>query len=872
MSPPCPDPSRERSGQPRRVSLRLAFVLAALLQASPAQALPGSLTPSIAPALRTPTSDLRTVRAADGSVHVWGAFHTVDGVESGGVVRLLPDGTIGSVLASQLRTLPPQFPITKPVGLLPLSDGRQLVLVDSSGAVITSDGAISTAFLTGLPAEVVRLLPQFELDGDLYFIVFEADGERRLARQATAAPAWSPQWLDRPEWPLPPLSALPGPDGLIRLIVSDAAAAFPLTLPLYPVHQQMFLIDREGELIAEVSAWQPPTDRLATFDASEPTGYRVQIGPSVTRWRYWPSPTASHHRLEWYSSGNQLLRSMDFTIPLFGSFVHAVEADGAVVAILPQGGLGRWLADGSFDQAFTDPGPATGILALAGGKWLLDDARRILPDGRDDPAWNRPRLEQPAEFHQIVPTLDGGLLLAGNVARAGGSAVNRIVKLRHDGTIDSTFTADPRLPGATALAQAPDGGIFVATGRPVFLEDGRGSDLVRLMPDGSLDEAWAGWPGGSPPFEPVGTIRTIACQPDGALLIMTSHPGSSVSSTRLSRRLPDGSVDQNFGTTRELVAWNSLAALDLLVLRDGSFIFFGNLFAADGSALDILDNVTRAYFEEADGSLIVHRSGGGLSGLGRWKAGVFDSSFVPAVRQVDLVRPGPGGTLYVTHWVGSDTGPAITRIVRLLPDGRIDPTFRSGMVETWPSRSEGPWVTLADGGIVPMDPAEWARPGTVRDFWSDPDSGDLWIAGSFNMLDSQPRDGLAVLSGTIPKDYTAWSLAALRSRPESAGPDDDASGDGHPNLLAYATGGDPLLPGAGSVALQSIPGDTVRFSLALNPFATELLHWIELSDDLASWRPAGPHEVVTHRHARHLEITLEPVSTARFIRVRVSLD
>ena len=86
---------------------------------------------------------------------------------------------------------------------------------------------------------------------------------------------------------------------------------------------------------------------------------------------------------------------------------------------------------------------------------------------------------------------DGKILVGGNFTSFDGVAINRIARLNTDGSVDAGFNpgsgADGEIRDILAL---PDGGILVA-GAFTTYDGAARNGLVRLLPDGSRDPAFA---------------------------------------------------------------------------------------------------------------------------------------------------------------------------------------------------------------------------------------------------------------------------------------------------------------------------------------------------------------------------------------------
>ncbi len=849
-----------------------AWLLAPLF----AWALPGDLVEAIKPQLRQPIREAQACLDAGGAVHLWANFHTLDGQETGGLIRLEDDGRTAAILAPELLPRADNQIAALNGGTLwqarlgCLEDGRFMVSASGTGGVlITPEGQASSGFFQGMPAGI-RVSPQFERGGSLYFVITQADGARVLGRQAVTASVWSPEILPTTGWPLQPVAAVPGPGDQIRVLGSADSETFYSD----SINQRVFLIDPAGQLIPDAAIFDPALNRPATLTATPGGGYRLVFAGDPTWWMYWPSSFTSNYRVEWRNDDNVLLRAMDFPTP--GPwFVFAEESAGNVLATGPDGQLHRFSAAGDQDPTFASPGLVGSILPLPGGKWLLDGTRRILADGRDDPTWLPPDLESPANLTELVATPDGGFLAVGDFHRFDGAATSHLAKLTAAGRPFPGFVPDPRLGRISAIAVAPDNAVTLALTAAVTLADGRSSKLVRLRPGGALDETLfppLPTPPGTTLQSPGSIPVAMACQADGGILILRQEYGGEVNRWTVARRLPDLTSDPSFNAIADF----GTAPRRLLALDDGGFFAGSQLYRANGQPQTNLDPAGSFWSFSPlclmpDGAVIFEQPGPTSVQLRRWKKTGWDESFVAAVASRTAgarlgACPGPAGKLYVWGDLGGDLPPATT-IVRLHRNGRCDATFRAAALTHQDRRGAGPWLTHSPAGLVAFEPAANATAsGPAAALWH-PASDRLWLAGSFTNVATAARDGLAVLEGGNATGYPAWSQAALRSVPDRAEPAMDPDADGCPNQLEYATGADPLVPDPAACALQPIAGEPLRFRVWLNPEAPELAPIVKTSADLAAWHTATGAEVALDTFGNRLGVTLFPGAARRFVRI-----
>jgi hypothetical protein len=226
----------------------------------------------------------------------------------------------------------------------------------------------------------------------------------------------------------------------------------------------------------------------------------------------------------------------------------------------------------------------------------------------------------------VAPTTDGSLYLV--------DSAQRVLRLRHDGTVDTDFTP----PKATAVTPALDG-----TG-DVFVTSG--SSFVRLHGDGSKDGAFAA------PVLYGGISGSIAATDGtGDVFLWGSFRGvDGVPANGLSRLHGDGTLAPPFA--------GAVDATTTVPADDATTV----------AAALATDRTGAIYRVSGQGYLVRFRADGTL-----------DSTFArqKPFERLFRVVPMPDGTVYVAGSDGSSYD-SPTDIVRLENDGTVDPTFTDG--------------------------------------------------------------------------------------------------------------------------------------------------------------------------------------------------
>ncbi len=114
------------------------------------------------------------------------------------------------------------------------------------------------------------------------------------------------------------------------------------------------------------------------------------------------------------------------------------------------------------------------------------------------------------------------------------------------------------------------------------------------------------------------------------------------------------------------------------------------------------------------------------------------------------------------------------------------------------------------------------------------------------------------------------NFGASALNPDIAGDLADPDGDGLPNLLEYATGSDPLLPGAPRWTV-AIENGFLTVTAAKNPHATNVAWSADSSSDLTAWEP-GDTAILQDTATSFVVHDIFPVATTphRFLRLKVS--
>ena len=255
------------------------------------------------------------------------------------------------------------------------------------------------------------------------------------------------------------------------------------------------------------------------------------------------------------------------------------------------------------------------------------------------------------------------------------------------GLVVTSFPGPPlNLDYANSLVMLPDGRAVAAggTGDP----DGVAMAVARYLPSGALDTTFSGDGRvvvGCPSFGAGGGAASVLLQPDGRLVLTGECSG--VQFITVVRLNTDGSFDPSFGTGGQVFTpFPDFFVAAGLLQPDGRIVSVG--YGATGVPAAVALKAAR---HNPDGSLDSSFGTGGTLTLPLAQPFVvYDAALQPDGKLVVVGRHGPSGAY--------DFG-----LVRLLPNGTLDPSFGVGGVVTsdFGDAEEGMSVILlGDGRIV----------------------------------------------------------------------------------------------------------------------------------------------------------------------------
>ena len=302
----------------------------------------------------------------------------------------------------------------------------------------------------------------------------------------------------------------------------------------------------------------------------------------------------------------------------------------------------------------------------------------------------------------IKTSTDNKFLIGGDFSEFGSRVENNYIQLNADGTIDeSANSLDAANSSIYSIADNLDGQSY-AGGTFTIYDKYTINRIVKLKSDGAVDTSFHSGTG----FNDI--VRHVVRQPNGRIIVagdFTSYNG--VTKNHLARLYPDGTVDPLFNIGSGPVTYSTTSIKDIDFMSDGKIIVAGNFSTFSGisksnivklftnGTVDLAFNpasISGIYCVEiqSDNKIIVGGSfttvnGISKKGLVRLNVnGTMDPTFnigTGGSTIYDCDRTADGKLMIVGSFLSYD-GVSITRIARLFSNGSIDTSFHSGIGST----------------------------------------------------------------------------------------------------------------------------------------------------------------------------------------------
>jgi uncharacterized delta-60 repeat protein len=219
---------------------------------------------------------------------------------------------------------------------------------------------------------------------------------------------------------------------------------------------------------------------------------------------------------------------------------------------------------------------------------------RFNTDGSIDTTFQTLPIGNEGIINDIVLQPDGKILVGGSFNNFNGTAVNKLLRLNADGSMDTNFNYTIGAATINSIALQQDGKVLVAGSLFVTFNGYSQRLLIRLNSDGSLDTSFAFGFTAFPSF--TDRIYKVAVQPDGKILAAgTFETFNGTPQGRIIRFNTDGTKDTSFNIGTGATGGTGLR--DLVIQPDGKILIGGNTVLWNNQATDPIHRI------HPDGSL-----------------------------------------------------------------------------------------------------------------------------------------------------------------------------------------------------------------------------------------------------------------------------
>lgn len=828
---------------------------------------------------------------ADGAVALRGDFSAINGTPCSGLARLMPSGArddrfrpaVVDVSGQPPIDLNGWVPIQTGGRFVEMADGTLLYAFSSHILAYRRDGSLDPRFMALQQADG-RVETLFETTGRLYVIRSDLSGRQLEAfRSDTLAPVP----LSAPaDWPMSLLDAVPASGGSLWVLGREVLeeSTWNWTIPTYT----LFRVDADGALDPTFAPMDLPGDTTYSLSPRIGGGFCL-MGEDRHGWMLWPSPTCRSCGIGWYDADGRLDRSHGVCQPLTVPLLLAEEADGSLLhnaveadpEAHPEDGPGNVLIrirpDGTRDPDFRVRLHAFSLQVLPDGRIQHSCFHRVLRDGTPDPAWQLPQVAGDPDILIVGRFDDGGIVVREKGAGLDGNPFPLRV-LGSDLRADISFQPSPDLPAIQSVRMSHDKrSLVLVLGTCHEFPDGTKTRMLRLRRDGSIDPD-------SPRYRPAGNFFLwdpltgnitasaheggFEVQPlsDGGFFIQYQLDRGDVWQNVRQRIHPDGSVDSGFS-----FGVDSYRNTSIFVMSDDRMIADSRLYAVDGAFERDLPFPAQSnpVLELPDGRLLLQTWEGNahqliLADLQTGVDPAFQTGFLEGTRIHQVVSVN-GGYWVVAGLLQTPFGEQ--PLVRLLPDGRLDPVFQAPPLSRAVPWSDGLWWVIREGEPVLASLANRSVPAAIHSLLPLLEDEALLVGGDFTHADGLPLGGVAKLSVSRVRTFEAWRNALFRNEGIDGGGDEN--GDLSSLLVDYALGQDSSSPDRVRGWIQPRPGMSGSFRVPVNPDAEDVQVIVDVSDDLRSWREAWEGGVTVENDASGLVVGFPGDRAVGFFRIRV---
>ncbi|WP_167856446.1 T9SS type A sorting domain-containing protein [Hymenobacter metallicola] len=437
-----------------------------------------------------------------------------------------------------------------------------------------------------------------------------------------------------------------------------------------------------------------------------------------------------------FSAGTQLNDAVqEITLQPDGKILVGGDFDfpAAIARLLPNGTL-----DTSFSSPLTNKAKVVLIGVQPNGNILVGDGGfglpfadgstrllgRLLPSGAVDPSFSEVStaptgsVRNRYDASEFIVQADGRIM-APMYGLYAGSATKALIRVNPDGSRDTGFVP-PAGTEVSSLQDEPNGQVLVS-GLGVQ-QEGRRNSVVVLTGSGAINSSF------NPVVLKYGSIHTMASQADGK--IIAAGDFDEVDGVRvkgLTRFNPDGTIDSTFPTQTA----NPFDVQQIAVQPDGKILIsgswlIGNMVGSPQIMRLLATGAVDATFQPEPGTYVdrfVVQPDGGIvidASFGRLKRllpnGQPDNSFISGqLGHNQIIRSmavQPDGKILVGGSWDTYNSTTVSAMVRLLPNGALDPSF-SSPVQTTPGIDIHNIRVQPDGKILVGSYVDNSLPATL---------------------------------------------------------------------------------------------------------------------------------------------------------------
>lgn len=388
----------------------------------------------------------------------------------------------------------------------------------------------------------------------------------------------------------------------------------------------------------------------------------------------------------------------------------ALQPNGEII-VCSTTNIRRINSDGSIDPSFNSEifliGINKSIAIQPDGKIIIGDGAhvfRINYDGDTDFSFSIDNGSNKA-IHAVCTMANGKIIVAGNFTTFNTQEANNIVCLNNDGTIDATFNSGIGLNNTVyALAVQADGQIGIG-GNFSYYDQTTADTFIRIDANGNVDNSFT-----PATVEQKSALFTTTVQDDGKIIVGgVFNYYNATPANHILRFNNDGTVDSTFNTGSGFKSVRSSSSIiyNLILQPNGKIIAVGDFSEYNGipvqdivrlnqdGTLDSSFAFTPHNSEHFD-SVTLQEDGKILAGgstlietagiLIRFNIdGTIDNTFNTGTGFNDeylKMAVQPDGKIITSGAFSTYNDIVVNGVVRLNPDGTIDPSFALNAIES----------------------------------------------------------------------------------------------------------------------------------------------------------------------------------------------